>query len=871
MKNINTEESNIEHDMDEKTEFTTSDYFTGSQSHGTVWLNPKESEEARREYDKLPVGEKKLRSLIAECYSSLDANEKAHKIYQWLMWLSAINSIDQRDFLFLDPNLRAWESVFFRKTEKDNILFNLTFMQVHKYVLDPNLWAGRSLKTTLFLYYLFITKKYIVYVKSEEQYCQYIENRWQVTQPETITEDFSAWLGKVSIRGVDKIVNFSAEREFLKKFKSALTIEEWPFHMGHNFKNGFLTLENERYTLYPHNPAFWARHMILIDVPPEIIPEIPNKMLRLYLDFTSEGVLNSNLFKVIMCFVVVEGNHNLIVNFSGNPRGAKSLIMDFIADVLGDSYKVGRLRGLNTFQREALLQNARIISFPDNNPKNIDKDGMDMLKAASGRDKILVEKKHGKIYFQKTNALLIISNNEDFDSVEQYKLEAFADRVLNFVTPSVKSEAVVGELKSKLEPEAIPALFLFGLSMDPEILSKAQRASQFNAVTGSGVEQIYIQFLLNQCVFVKEKKTKGQVLYQAYKNFYKTFDKKEAADSEKTFYKRLVHFLQLVTPNGVERYRATAGQTFKNILVGKAGSSEEGAQEFKFEGTEETKKMLEKNSFRIDHIIFKNKNGDYIKGPRLDPSKNFKMFETINNVKDTNLKQMIEGKCSITNGKHFETTGFGGEKNIHTLTKKDFEDNSPVLYQQKLQYGTKTQATITELANFEEPKLAKYFSRQLQPMILMPEGDPRISPAIEEMSQDLLWLREFNLKSNLFLSKFPSFHFNNRLYNEEIDLSKTTCIGPVEKVELKTYSPDIIEKEKEKEEIKEIKKEKVERKTKDKISKENEKQKKSKRSRKQNFEKNSKNSSKIESQTNKTNEKEEIFQYFDSKGFKKEK
>ena len=104
-------------EKDIKPEFTTQDYYAGSKSDGTVWINPNESEEARQAFDKLSVAEKKLRSLIEKCYPGLDSNDKAFKLYQWnVEWWSVFNSIERRKFLFKNPNLVAWEVVFKRGT-----------------------------------------------------------------------------------------------------------------------------------------------------------------------------------------------------------------------------------------------------------------------------------------------------------------------------------------------------------------------------------------------------------------------------------------------------------------------------------------------------------------------------------------------------------------------------------------------------------------------------------------------------------------------------------------------------------------------------------------------------------------------------------
>ena len=776
-------------------EFTESDYYTGSQSDGIVWINPNESKEAREMFDGLSVSEKKLRSLIADCYCELQNFQKAHKVYQWKVeWLSVLREIEVRQFLFKNPNLVVWESVFQRKTDRDTIMFNITFMDVYGYLLDPTLWAGRSLKFTLFLYYLFITKKYIVFVKAEQLFYQYDGKRWQIKPQSSIIEGFAGWLGQVRVRGIDKAINTTQDRELLNKFKSCLTIEKWPFCMGHNMKNGFLTMENYRYILYPHSPAFWARHVILIDIPDEILLQIPPKTLRLYLDNVTEDLLNANLFKVVMYFVLEEGSHNLIINFCGNPRGAKTLIMDSISDILGDAYKIGRLKGMNAFHREELIINARVIAFPDANPKKIDDEGIDTLKSISGRDKIHIDHKFGQVYNAKTNALIIITNNEDFDSVPAYREEAFADRVLNYVAPAIKSEAMVGELKKKLEPEGINALLLFGLTSEPEVLTKAQRSGDYNAVTGSGIEKSYIQFLLTQCVYSKGKSTIGQKLYSSYKNFLQTFDKKAKPETEKAFYKKLVHFSDKVTPKGVEKYKTNAGVAFKNLIIAnpaKVNVKDEDKQ-FSYIGTEQIRKLLIQNSFKANHIVFKDKEGNYIKGPRLDPTFNTKMFESLEKVKNTNLKQMIEGECSLKEVKHFEATGFGGGQSIHSLKQSDFEEKRAISFQPKLQYGVREHEKITDLGNFEDSEIANYLSGKLQPMVLLPHGHPKKNPKVEGMTEDLRWLGEYQLNSNLFIYRETKPDYSAELADEKAKRIEAASLGPLHPVELVTFQPNAI-------------------------------------------------------------------------------
>ena len=111
-------------------------------------------------------------------------------------------------------------------------------------------------------------------------------------------------------------------------------------------------------------------------------------------------------------------------------RGApsKSLIMYFVALVLGDAYSVGRFKSLNSFNRESLIINSRVISFPDANPKNLDSDGIDFLKSLAGRNHIHVEHKYGASYELRSNALVVITNNEDFYAVPAYRSDMASSR-----------------------------------------------------------------------------------------------------------------------------------------------------------------------------------------------------------------------------------------------------------------------------------------------------------------------------------------------------------------------------------------------------------------------------------------------------------
>ena len=660
-------------------------------------------------------------------------------------------------------------------------------MDIYGYILDQNLWAGRSLKGTLFIYYLFLTKKYIVYVQSEQLYYQYDGKRWQIRPPSTVINDLAGWLSKVSVKGVDKVINPKADTDLLNKFQSVLTIEKWPYVMGHNLGNGFLTLENGRYVLLPHSPAFWKKHLINIPIPPEIIPKIPPKTFRLALDTSSEGLVNATLLKLILCLVVEEGNHNLIINYCGNPRGAKTLVMDFISDILGHAYKIGRFKGMNAFGREQMMLNSRVIAFPDANPTNIDSDGIDVLKSLAGRDKVQVDHQHGDPSSVKTNALIIITNNEDFDAVPAYKEEALADRVMNFVAPSIRSHTMVPDLKQKLEPEGITALFWFALTIDPEILYRAQRSGEFNAVTGSGAEKAYIQFLVDHCVFSHGARTTGQDLHKVYRSFWQTVDKKKKPDSAKTFYKKLEHFVDKVTPRGVERVKRNKGVTFRNLLIGTPGKVKQSYQRFTYQGTEEMQNLLNRNCFKAEHIIFRDHKGDYIKGPRIDPAITDEMFETITDTKDTNLKAQTQGNCPVTIQKHFETTGFGGGEDVHSLKKSDFEEKSPILYQPRLQYGILRKQRITDLANFGNSALSKHLRGQLQPILLIPHANPQASPKIEGISEDYKWLGEFRLNSDLFISEEEDYH--QQLMKESKERITKARIGPPGEVKLKRFFP----------------------------------------------------------------------------------
>ena len=162
------------------------------------WIDPRLGPTFLEEFRNLPGFEQRLRNLIQESYPGFTHRQKANLVYKWtVLWLSRIDVVTKYKFIYLKPNLMEWEDVFRRDTASDNIAFNVCFLEVNGYVLDPQLWAGHSLKHALVLYYIFLTNHYIVYVESEKLWFQYEETKWQLRPPEMIVGFISSWVGKI--------------------------------------------------------------------------------------------------------------------------------------------------------------------------------------------------------------------------------------------------------------------------------------------------------------------------------------------------------------------------------------------------------------------------------------------------------------------------------------------------------------------------------------------------------------------------------------------------------------------------------------------------------------------------------------------------
>ena len=336
--------------------------------------------------------------------------------------------------------------------------------------------------------------------------------------------------------------------------------------VGYNCQNVFLTLSRDRYTLFLHDPIFWTKKILNTSIPISIIPEVTHIIYRFFLDLCGKNLLNINIFKLLFFNIFEPGNQNLIINLCGNPKGAKFLLLSIIEKKIGSGFKVGRFNSLNSFQRKDLLTNARVISFSDANPKNLTKNSIDFLKSISGHDSIQVEKKMGEAFFIRPDALIIISNNENFEDIPAYKEDALSDRVLNLVVPFISENATVVGLGKFLEPELDWFFTAVGMTVNMDLMKRAVRAEKIDSVTGAGAEKLFFKFLKENFLYQEGNKVGGKSIYIPYQKHLTKFDKNAKIDSQKGFYQKVeFQLFKLLSKSIEQRRRLSSGVTFFNL------------------------------------------------------------------------------------------------------------------------------------------------------------------------------------------------------------------------------------------------------------------------------------------------------------------
>ena len=617
-------------------------------------------------------------------------------------------------------------------------------LKVNRFVLDPRMWAGLRLKTTIFIYYIVLTRRYILYNKQNEQYYQYSNGFWQIKDPSLILDDVMAFAFSMQLNGIDGAL-YQNDKDMVIRMRSSYTIDKMPKSFGINYENGFFTIRDNKYVLYPHSPIWWATRKCKGFMTKKLLPEMNPQMMRFFSDLSGEAIIALNLLKLIIYYSICPGMHNLIINLCGTHQGGKSLFLKGIEMINPSGYHVGRFNNLNNFQKHDLILGATVIAFPDANPTQIQSEVIDLLKTLAGRDPVTLEKKQELQTSTVTDALVIMANNESFEDVNAFKFDlGLASRILNQPIPAIKSDAIVRSLEKIIE-DGLDWLMAFGLSVHPEILEKTQRSEAINAMTGSGIEKPSLQFVTEFCSYCEGQSTLGTVLKKQFDQFMKDRYPKHKTMSLNGFYQKLDEAFAILTPVGIHRKRITAGWTYYNIILATTSTTKPTTdsltKRFVYEGSKDTLALFSKSPFRIDGYTFQDEKGAFIAGPRLDPSYNDEAFETLQEIKDTNLKVMLGEpyKPKDPNSKHFFETGLSVGQTIHQLKKDDFGDPLPFSYQKELEYRTLPKINLLNSANFENgPNTFAYFggARVLMGSPFFKYGVKRISTADPEVFEN---------------------------------------------------------------------------------------------------------------------------------------
>ena len=157
-------------------------------------------------------------------------------------------------------------------------------------MIPIELWAGKSLKTTLLFLYIHFTKKYLIFNKETQAWHQWTNTKWKVVTLKDIYHHIYEFSTQVSIAGSEKLFS-SNNYSFINAIKPYVSVEEWPARAGVNVLNGILTVidtseenkESKEYCLFKHHPAWFKQEIITANATLDLKPTPVFSLMCLYL------------------------------------------------------------------------------------------------------------------------------------------------------------------------------------------------------------------------------------------------------------------------------------------------------------------------------------------------------------------------------------------------------------------------------------------------------------------------------------------------------------------------------------------------------------------------------------------------------------
>ena len=689
----------------------------------------------------------------------------------WLtVWLTQLPKLLCLEFLNLQPNLNSWSIIFLSKTPRDTLNFVFGFLAKFGLTLHPNIIAGRSLRTIVFLYYINYTKRYLIYNRDSQLFYQYKSDHFEMVTEGDIINDAIQFSSSFQVADCAKVF-YKDPKGLFQELIPHISIERWPKRSGISFKNGFFHIHNGKYTLANHHPGQWQKSIIGLEIPESIVPTPTNLAIRFLLDLGSEQLKSINLLKLWFFYCLQPGHNNLLFNITGNPRSSKSLLLKILAKAFPSSLHQGDLGQLNSFQLKDLIVNAGQVAFPDSNPGKLTRQSIDILKRLTGGDSIRVEEKFGSSYSIRGQYTIMIINNENFEEVQAYKDPAMADRVLNIQLSTIATDAVVQNLFHHLET-TIPYLFLFALDQPIELIKKSQRAQDINAAMGSGIETPLVSFIQGCLVFEWGSIVKASDVFEEYHKFIErqfkevTVQKRYKYTTKQGFNQHFLFQINRMDKSGVEKKRSRVGIIFVNFRLEEHNGTH--VDRFMFASTE-IDKLLERNPFRMDRITLIDTDGEFITGPKLNPKFNQLSHESLKKTIHSTVKEISTGKpYSAEHGiRHFEATGLTNSKTAHELKETDFDEQEE---------GVDYQSSLCTRSSSEEdfPFLKEVINNSLTKQLLGEEAPFYIHPSFKNSLTNFSYSRKrINEELPLFIDPAEKDQFNTIInpYNKQFLMS----------------------------------------------------------------------------------------------------